>query len=168
MTVRGRGILLGGLVLSLSLIGCASEEPKVSAEFNQGASLAGQLPANPLQWKVVTSSIDRAGSTMSTLYGNDIAVDYARTSSLHDYPIGAELFMVMWTQIEDARWFGARIPAQVKSVEFVTVESAPDGTRSFAYQEYAGTPLKMLSTQQSLTPSARAAYLLSQRAAVMP
>jgi hypothetical protein len=168
MTVRGRSILLGGLVLSMSLFGCASEETKISAEFNQSASLAGQLPANPLQWKVITSSIDRAGSAMSTLYGNDIAEGYARTSSLHDYPIGAELSLVTWTQIEDARWFGAKIPAQVKSVEFVTVESSPDGTRSFVYQEYAGAPLKMLSTQQSLTPSERTAFILSQRAAVMP
>jgi hypothetical protein len=168
MNVRGKNFFILGLVLSLSLIGCAVDEPKISAEFNQSASLAGQLPANPLQWKVITSSIDRAGSTMSTLYGNDLAVGYARTSSQHDYPVGAELSMVTWTQTEDARWFGAMIPAEVKSVEFVAVESAPDGTRSYSYQEFTGVPLKMAFTQQSLTPSDRTAYLLSQRAAVMP
>jgi hypothetical protein len=165
---RGEGFFLGGLALSLSLLGCAADEPKISAVFNQSASLAGQLRANPLQWKVITSSIDRAGSTMSTLYGNDLAVEYARTSSPHDYPVGAELSLVTWTQTEDARWFGARIPAQVMSVEFVTVESEPGGKRSFSYREFTGTPLKMSSTQQSLTPSERSAYLLSQRAAVMP
>jgi hypothetical protein len=168
MSVREKGIFLGGLVLSLSFLGCAADEPKISAEFNQSASSAGQLPANPLQWKVISSSIDRVGSTMSTLYGNDVAVEYARTSSQHDYPVGAELSLVTWTQAEDSRWFGAKVPAQVKSVEFVTVESAPDGTRSFSYQEFTGLPLKMASTQQSLTPSDRTAYLLSQRAAVMP
>jgi hypothetical protein len=168
MSAHGKGVFFGGLVLSLSLLGCAADEPKISAVFNQSASLAGQLPANPLQWKVITSSIDRAGSAMSTLYGNDLAVEYARTSSLQDYPVGAELSLVTWTQTEDARWFGARIPAQVMSVEVVTVESAPGGTRSFSYQEFTGAPLKMSSTQQSLTPRERMAYLLSQRAAVMP
>jgi hypothetical protein len=168
MNVRPKSVPILGLVLSMNLIGCAVDEPKISAEFNQSASLAGQLQANPLQWKVITSSIDRAGSTMSTLYGNDLAIRYARTSSQHDYPVGAELSLVTWAQTEDGRWFGAKIPAQVKSVEFVTVESAPDGTHSFSYQEFTGTPLKMSSTQQSLTPSDRTAYLLSQRAAVMP
>jgi len=105
---------------------------------------------------------------MSTLYGNDLAIAYARTSPQHDYPVGAELSLVTWTQAEDTRWFGAKIPAQLKSVEFVTVESAPDGTRSYSYQEFTGVLLKMASTQKSLTPSDRTAYLLSERAAVMP
>jgi hypothetical protein len=168
MRARGKGILFGELVLSLSLLGCAADEPKISAVLNQSASLVGQIPANPLQWKIITSSIDRAGSTMSTLYGNDLAIAYARTSPQHDYPVGAELSLVTWTQAEDTRWFGAKIPAQLKSVEFVTVESAPDGTRSYSYQEFTGVLLKMASTQKSLTPSDRTAYLLSERAAVMP
>ncbi|MGA7237229.1 MAG: hypothetical protein WBY44_16205 [Bryobacteraceae bacterium] len=37
------------------------------------------------------------------------------------YPIGAVLALVTWTKQEDDRWFGARIPAEVKSVEFVGV-----------------------------------------------
>src|SRR5579872_2869071 len=34
----------------------------------------GSLPWNPLQGSVITSVIDRSSSTMSTLYGNDVAV----------------------------------------------------------------------------------------------
>src|SRR5580693_7433022 len=105
MRARGKGILFGELVLSLSLLGCAADEPKISAVLNQSASLVGQIPANPLQWKIITSSIDRAGSTMSTLYGNDLAIACARTSPQHDYPVGAELSLVTWTQAEDTRWF---------------------------------------------------------------
>ena len=106
---------------------------------------------------------------MSTLYGNDLAVAYAETQFPARLPGRLPMLaLVTWTQTEDARWFGARIPAQVMSVEVVTVESAPGGTRSFSYQEFTGAPLKMSSTQQSLTPRERMAYLLSQRAAVMP
>jgi len=161
-------ILLLGLLLSMSLVGCSSEEPKISAELNQSAVLVGQLPYNPLQWKVISSAIDPVNSTMATLYGNDIAVGYARTNAQHDYPAGSVLSLVTWTQTEDARWFGAKIPAKVKSVEFVTVVEAAPAQHSYTYQLFAGSPLKMLSTEQSLAPNQQMASLLSQRAAVMP
>jgi len=168
MSMPRKAIHLLALVLSATLLGCSSAEPELSAVLNQSASLVGELPANPLKWRVISSVIDPASSTMSTLYGNDLAVGHARSNAAHDYPAGAVLSLVTWTQSEDPRWFGAKIPEHVKSVEFVTVDSEPDGTRSYSYQEFAGAPLKMLSTQQSLKPSERMAYLLSQRAAVMP
>jgi hypothetical protein len=168
MNMRARGIHLLVLALALTLSGCGGDEPKISAEFNQGASLVGDLPANPLQWRVISSSMDSAASTMSTLYGNGVAIGYARTNPQHDYPAGAVLALVTWTQTEDRRWFGAKIPAQVKSVEFVTVAEATPGQRSYSYQKFEGTPLKLSSIEQGTTPAERAAHLLSQRAAVMP
>jgi len=168
MSKRRKGIQLLAMFLLVSFFGCSANEPKISAEFNQRASLVGALPEDPLQWKVITSAIDPAWSTMSTLYGNDLAVEYARTNSPHDYPLGSVLALVTWTQTEDRRWFGAKIPEHVKSVEFVIVATASENQRSYSYQEYEGTPLKMMSVEQSVTPNARAAYLLSQRAAVMP
>jgi hypothetical protein len=112
--------------------------------------------------------IDRADSTMSTLYGNDLAVGYARTHSQHDYPLGSVLALVTWTQQDDPRWFGAKIPDGVKSVEFVTAGSGADGRLVYSYKKYEGAPLQGSSAQESLAPNERAAYLLSQRAAVMP
>ena len=105
---------------------------------------------------------------MSTLYGNDIAVQYARTSQQQDYPTGSTLSLITWTQQEDPRWFGARIPAKVKSVEYVMVKTGADQRTSYTYESYAGAPLKKTSDQQGRSPTPRAAYLLSQRAAVMP
>ena len=161
-------LYLFATVLSLSIIGCASHEPRISATVNRNASLVGDLPANPLQWKVVTSAITTEDSTMSTLYGNDVAVRYARTNSQHNYPSGSILSLVTWTQRDDDRWFGAAIPDQVKSVEFVSVGVAPDGRALYSYQEYEGNPLKRVTSQEGGTPTDRTAYLLSQRAAVMP
>jgi hypothetical protein len=60
-------------------------------------------------------------SMMSALYGNDVAVQYARTH----------------------------------------------GT-SCSYQSYGGAPLKLQTSQEGAAPDLRAAFLLSQRAAVMP
>jgi len=145
-------ISLLALLGSLVLFGCAGNKPAVSAEFNRAAALVGQLPANPLQWKVISSAIDSRSSTMSTLYGNDLAV----------------LALVIWAQAEDPRWFGAKIPAQVKSVEFLTISDAPQGHRLYSYRKFEGTPLQQSAAEQGTVPSARSAYLLSQRAAVMP
>lgn len=132
------------------------------------ANLTGNLPFNPLHWNVITSSIDKRASTMSVLYGNDVAVRYARSNSQHDYPVGAVLALVTWAQEEDVRWFGARIPGQVKSVEFVRVASGSNNQPAHSYENYAGSPLARTSASEDVAPENRAAYLLSLRAAVMP
>jgi hypothetical protein len=76
--------------------------------------------------------------------------------------------MVTWTQQEDRRWYGAQIPAGVKSVEFVFVSATADGQPSYSYQKFAGTPLKKSFAQEYPAASDRALELLSQRPAVMP
>lgn len=154
--------------LILCAAGCASNGSEVTAKFNQEAALAGQLPMNPLAWRLISSFTDPGNGTMSTLYGNDAAVDYARTHSQHDYPAGSVLSLVTWTQVEDPRWFGAKIPAQVKSVEFITVGAAANGGAGYSYELYTGNPLTRTSAQQFGVPPERIAYFLSSRAAVMP
>jgi hypothetical protein len=166
MRVPAERIFLFAIIISLGIFGCSGNEPRIVATANQSASLVGQLPANPLQWKVISSMIDGPDSTMATLCGNDIAVQYVRTHSTHDYPPGSVISLVTWTQQEDPRWFGARIPATVKSVEFVAVDAAADGSTSYSYTKYEGAPLKR--SLGPVTGDERAAYLLSQRAAVMP
>jgi hypothetical protein len=155
-------------VLSLSILGCTAENPRVTTKLNDAASLTGELPSNPLQRKVISSWIDKQNSTMSTLFGNEVAVQYARANLQHDYPSGSVLSVVTWNQQEDARWFGGKMPATTKSVEFVVVGTTPDHHPSYSYQNYEGSPLKKISAQDGPAPNDRAAYLLAQRAAVMP
>ena len=157
-----------GAVLLVSAFGCSGDEARISATINESATLVGELPANPLQWQVITSAVSPGDSTMSTLYGNDLAVRHARTNLKHDYPSGAVLSLVTWSQREDSRWFGGKIPDQVKSVEFVFVGVAGDGRPSYSYQKFEGAPLKKVSAQEGPTLSDRGAYLVLQRAAVMP
>jgi hypothetical protein len=71
------------------------------------------------QQAVITSSIDHRNGTMSTLFGNLIAVQYARSHSDTSYPSGAVFTLVTWKQQEDARWFGGNVPAARLSVETV-------------------------------------------------
>ena len=157
------------LALLWILAGCTGPNSRVATRLNDLAELSGEIGAssNPLSWKVITSGVNSKSSTMYTLYGNDIAVLYARTNAGRNYPDGALLALVTWRQQEDVRWFGARIPAQPASVELLNVSVRQDGHRSSAYRRYEGSPLREVASTESQT-EARVASLLSLRAAVMP
>ena len=163
-----KNIYLLGTLLALGALGCSNVNPRVMTRVNEAASLQGDLPWNPLQWKVITSAINKRDATMYTLFGNELAVQYARSSAQHAYPAGAVLSLVTWNQQEDPRWFGGKIPAAPKSVEFVAVANTLDNKPVFSYQFYEGTPLKKVSPPEGIVPDQRAAYMIAQRAAVMP
>jgi hypothetical protein len=152
------------VAMLLSLAGCKSAP--VAPNTNQQAALTGALPYNPLAWKVVTSWINDRDATMSTLYGNDAAVQYARTHGDEAYPAGAVLALVTWEERDDPHWFGAKIPSAVKSVEFVSIPAA--GKQNPTYEMYQGSPLEKVSLGDDAIISARIESVLSQRAAVMP
>ena len=149
-------------------IGCTSENPRVVTRTNLAASLTGTLPWNPLQGRVITSWIDKGSGTMSTLYGNDLAIGHARTTPRTTWPSGAILSLVTWKQQEDERWFGAKIPATPQSVEFVMVGATPDQQAQYSYKKFQGQPLQQTLADDGPTPNYRTAYLLSQPAAEMP
>jgi len=156
-----------GTALVLALAGCSPTNSRVVTRFNADAALISNIPVDPLHWPVITSGVDPRNSTMFTVFGNDAAIRYARTNTARDYPEGSVLALTTWHQQEDSRWFGARIPARVMSVEFVEVGVAADGMPSTLYRAYEGSPLKDTASIESLSDR-RTKYILSLRAAVMP
>lgn len=80
-------------------------------------------------WRQLTTSADKVAKTVSVLYGDDAAVAYARSHGDAGYPVGAGLALVTWNSEEDPNWFGARIPATVRSVERMTVKDEPLAAR---------------------------------------
>jgi hypothetical protein len=117
---------------------------------------------------VITGMIDPRSGTMSTLYGNDAAVNYARTHAGRDYPAGAVLSLVTWRQGDDPRWFGAKIPERAQMVEFVRVGEAKNGAPQSEYEVYTGNPLVKAPGQYAATEKERVEYIVSARAVVMP
>ncbi len=108
--MRTANVFLLCAALTLSLAGCSRNiNPRVTTRLNQDAAING-LPSNPMQGKVITSWINKQDATMSTMFGNEAAVEYARTNAASQYPVGATLSVVTWDQQEDARWFGGSIP----------------------------------------------------------
>jgi hypothetical protein len=151
----------------LALAGCGAPNSRVVTTWNTSAALTGDIPVDPLQWRIITSGVDPHNSAMFTLFGNDAAIQYSRSSTAGNYPRGSVLALVTWQQQEDSRWFGGSIPAQVKSVEFVAVTTSGHGDPSNLYRSYEGLPLTETTSQKSHVDS-RAANLSSLRAAVMP
>jgi hypothetical protein len=139
----------------------------VVAPSTAQAKLAGDIDVDPLRWKVITCGADPREATMFTLFGNDIAVQYARTHAEGSYPAGAVLTLVTWRQQDDANWFGAKMPAETKAMEVVTVSESPDGSTSYGYRRYQGSPLGSV-TSPGVQDGKRITFIRALRAAVMP
>jgi hypothetical protein len=155
-------------ILCLGAHGCTSRRTDAAELINRKASLRGGLPFNPLQWRVISSSVNAREATVSVLYGNDIAVRHARTDPRRPYPAGAVLSLVTWAQEEDPHWFGAKTPGEVKSVEFVTAQESPGLAAAYSYQIYEGAALERTAAEDVSNPDSRISDLLSRRALVMP
>ncbi len=154
--------------LLLMLIGCSQPNARLITRFNRNAEVPGELPYNPLQWEVIASTLNHNDHTLATVLGNDRAIASARKDAAHAYPAGSVLSVITWSQEEDPRWFGGNIPGNVRSVEFVEVQSGPDRGGTYLYTLYGGSPLRKLVSTEEKSPTGRAAYILGQRAAVMP
>ena len=149
----------------LTFCGCNTRKPE-PASTNRQAALTGKLPYNPLSWKVITSSVNHRNSKMSTLYGNDVAVAYARANAASAYPAGSVIALVTWEERDDPHWFGAKIPSTPQSVEFVSIPAQSEQKPS--YDLYRGSPLTHVDTVDRNEADKRIAYLTTQRSAVMP
>ena len=155
-------------LIFLLLLSCGRIENKVDTLINISASQIDSISFNPLKWKVVTSSINHANNTQSILYGNDIAVGYARSNAAKKYPPGSKLCFVTWSQQNDKHWFGAKIPYQIISIELITFNNIINGSSSRIYEKYAGKPLRKLNELDSAFTAQRINYIISQDASVLP
>ena len=156
------------LALLLMLTGCSQPNARVTTRFNRDAEASGELPYNALQWEVIASTLNHTDHTLATVLGNDPAISYARKNASHEYPAGSVLSVITWSQKEDPRWFGGNIPGNVRSVEFLEVQSSPNGGGTYLYSLYGGSPLRKLVSEGEKSPTGRAAYIVGQQAAVMP
>lgn len=153
--------------MALMLVGCETKNARVATTLNRSAIIEGNLPFNPLAWSVITSELNPVDHTMSLLFGNAVAIDHARTSGNGFYPPGSVLSLVTWQQQEDPRWFGANIPAQPRTVEFVIAPAAADTRAVFEYRRFEGLPMRETTIPAELIKG-RVEWLLSRSAAVMP
>ena len=114
--------------------------------------------------KFITSFVNKKAGTMSTLYGNVLALQ--KTKDLNAALVGGESFtLVTWKQQEDEHWFGAKIPGDLQSVEILKANSG-GSQMMINYQRYEGKDL-VLNPDTSYNRE-RIKFMLVQRASVMP
>jgi hypothetical protein len=148
------------------LSGCSGRETNLASLYNQEASLPDTLSFNPLEWKVISSSLNKNAKTMSTLYGNELAVKNARAGA--GYPAGSAIALVTWQQKEDEHWFGARIPGSIQSIEQIKFSSPGKDSAQASYEKYEGKPLRRGVEDNPEKTKSRIAYIAGQKASVMP
>lgn len=146
------------------LICSCNNNDHVPDNINAKASLPYSAKLSTAGLKVITSFIDKKAGTMSTLYGNEPALQKA--TSLNQSMVRDALFtLITWKQQPDEHWFGADIPGDLQSVEIL--KTAPGGDSVVVnYQRYQGKVL-VLNTD-TLQQSERIKFILSQRPSVMP
>ena len=147
-------------------VGCSHRTPTKRDLFNVDAALPAGLSVAPLEWRVITSSIDREHHTMATLFGNDAAVTSARSAAdAVTYPVGSQLALVTWVQRDDEHWFGGRIPQRFVSMELVTVAAGADGKTAATYQRFGADGRLAGGSDQD---AVREEAILAKRASFMP
>lgn len=152
MNLRVIAVMMGVLMVA----GCEKKQPAVSDLYNDAAKVDVGLPYPVMQWRPLTTMVDRGAGTTSTLFGNDAAVAAARAGQA--YPAGAVLGLVTWWQKDDPHWFGARIPGAPMQVEFV--EFSAGGMK---YRAFAGSPMVEQTGAQE-----RGAVIAGMKAAALP
>jgi hypothetical protein len=158
---RGLGVATAGLFLAM-LAGCRQRKPAEPDVLNVEAKMPSGLPAAALDWRMITSGVDRDRQTMTMLTGNDPAVKYAGTGM---YPEGSELALVTWLERDDPHWFGARIPGTFVSLETVEVKQGADGKPMAEYHRYEGNPAHEVLAADA---ESRKIHMLGMTASEMP
>lgn len=148
-------------VLILASFACNNRKPSEEL-LNKKAAIPASFRYDK-NLKVITSSFNRKNKTMSTLYGNDLALKTAIAGNV-SYPAGENFTLVTWKQQEDDHWFGARIPGDLLSVE--VIKTTGTGRAAINYQKFEGHDLSIAS--DTLHQQERIKYILAQKPSVMP
>ena len=144
-------------------------QPITAARLNQqeqvnnpAAALPASLPYQPIAWRPITMFVDPATRSTAILFGNPAAA--TRAAAQPQYPTGSVLALVTWAQREDPHWFGARIPDQPLSVEFLQIANPGQPAN---YRRFSGEGLAEDHPQASFVAQ-RTAFVQSLVPAQLP
>lgn len=158
------------------IIVSACTNKKSSDELiNSKASLPVSFDFDKMGLKVITSFINKKEATMSTLYGNELALKTA-IEQQKNHHAGEVLALVTWKQQDDPIWFGARIPAALQSVELIKTREYKSVNGSgeaknmqhptVNYQKFEGKDLVL--NPDTLHQYQRIKFIFGQQPSIMP
>ncbi|MBO9658269.1 MAG: hypothetical protein J7527_05535 [Chitinophagaceae bacterium] len=137
----------------------------VSCKQNMRPVLAPEYLHHENALQVITSVINNRDSTISIIYGNDRAIDFARNKqSLHR--AGEKYVMVTSAQKPMPHWYGTNMNGVVLTVEYVTTISDKGGSVVLDYKIQHNNPGAVVG--ESFGNISRVEFITSQQAAVIP
>jgi hypothetical protein len=146
------------------LICSCNNNTNLPDNINTRASFPDSGKLSTAGLKLITSFVNKKAGSMSTLYGNELALQ--KSKDLNDSLVGGESFtLVTWKQQPDEHWFGADIPGDLQTVEILKA-SHGGADMVINYQRYEGKEF-MLNPDTTYN-NERIKFILTQRAAVMP
>jgi len=147
---------------TLMLAACSDNKPVEL--YNTKAALPSSPKYNLDGLKVITSFVNKAKGTASTLYGNDLALKAAIEGN--KIIAAKEVFtLVTWKQQDDDHWFGAKIPSDVESVEVIKTASSGNSV-AVNYEQLNGKALDLKTDTSG--QAERIKYILGQKPSVLP
>lgn len=149
---------------SLFLLTACSNNTNTADLLNQKATIPASYNFSQKGLKVIASFINKKEHTMSTLYGNELALKV--TQSGGNKVSGEEFTLVTWNQQDDDHWFGAKIPSNLKSIEVVKTVPVNQNSIAVNYNCYEGQTLT-LSTDTAHNQQ-RIKYIFDQKPSVLP
>ena len=169
--MKSTRLTLISFVVLLALPGCSHPRPSEDDVLNVTAKIPANLPVPAMDWRVISTSVNRTDKTTATLTGNDLAVKYSATGV---YPEGSKLALMTWFERDDPHWFGARIPGTFVALETISVDRDPTrgpdrdsaGKIVATYKRYTGDPLREVTG--STNADARKAIILAMQPSPMP
>ncbi|MCF0075573.1 hypothetical protein LZD49_34185 [Dyadobacter sp. CY261] len=153
------------LMLALGLIsitGC-NKATDPDQLINKPASIPDSLGLSDMQGQVVSSFINKKTQTMGVLYASGPALKSADIIAMDKK--GKTLTLVTWRQQDDPHWFGARIPADLLSVERIMLSDS-ESAAELQYQKLAGSNLTGVA--DTTGRSKRIGFILSLKPSVIP
>ncbi|CAN5484327.1 hypothetical protein BH10BAC4_BH10BAC4_11500 [soil metagenome] len=146
------------------LLICSCSNTNTADNMNTKASFPDSYTFQSSEMKVITTIINRKLGTMSTLYGNSLALQKSRDSDAK--MVAGELYkLVTWKQQPDTHWFGANIPGDLQSIEAIQTTSAEDIV-TINYQLYEGQNITLHS--DTVNRSNRISFILKLKPSILP
>jgi hypothetical protein len=155
-------ILLASLAFSLA---ACTDKTNTANLVNEKAAIPASYNFSQKGLKVVASFINKKQHTMSTLYGNELALKTEQSGSTNKVS-GEELTLITWNQQDDDHWFGAKIPSYLKSIEVVKTSGSGQNSIAITYSCYEGKAL-ILSTDTTHNQD-RIKYIFDQKPSILP
>lgn len=114
---------------------------------------------------VITSNFNKKRGTMSTLYGNEAALEAARDGSSQHVP-GEVFTLVTWVQEANPFWFGGNINGARQTVETVRVSPADKDNVRVDYE--VETDGENVLEKVNFDKQERINFIFDQKASVFP